>query len=188
MVNDKRYLRRLGHVSSMVLATLVVLAGCAATPEAIRNGLEDSPDVAMVRAAPAQYQDLAVRWGGVIVSVDNQPDYSMVEVVARPLSDVGRPRDTDETPGRFLARISGFVDPAVYAQGRELTVVGHIDGVLERTIGEYRYSYPVVRATGHYLWQVRMPPEPDPFFYHPYYSPFYDPWFPYRRYPYYPYW
>jgi len=163
---------------ALILLTMLWLAGCAATPEPLRDAPAHSPDLAQVQAAPQQYVGTTVRWGGIITAVDNGATESEVQLVARPLSAGGRPLETDQTGGRFLVRITGFLDPVVYATGRELTVVGRVDGVEQRNIGTYRYSYPVIRATSHHLWPLRPPPLPDP-----YYSPFQHPWYPYGPYP-----
>ncbi len=165
---------------------LVLLTGCASMPEPLRDGPEHGPDPAQVRAASAQYMGMAVRWGGMIARVDNGPAESVVEIVARPLSGSGRPRETDQTAGRFLARITGFIDPAVYATGREFTLVGTIEGTERRNIGEHPYTYPVVRATGHYLWPARPALTQEPFYHPPFHRwpYYYDPWYPYGPYPY----
>ncbi|HEY0633751.1 MAG TPA: Slp family lipoprotein [Gammaproteobacteria bacterium] len=166
----------------LVTVALLLLAGCVSPPEPLRDAPPQSPEPAQVRAAPEQYTGMRVRWGGVIVVVENGPAESVVEVVSRPLSESARPLDTDATSGRFLATISGFVDPVDYAAGREITVVGVLEGAEQRDIGTYRYNYPRVRVARHYLWSPRLPPVPDPY----YYSPFYYPWYPYGPY-YYPY-
>ena len=168
-----------GISTAVVLAVLAMLAGCASVPEVLRGGPEKGPDPTQVRTTPKQYAGMTVRWGGVIVDVENGPAQSLVQVVSRPLSTNARPLETDQTWGRFVARITGFIDPVDYAAGREITVVGVLEGTEQRNIDAYPYSYPVVRATGYYLWPLRLPPVPDPF----YYSPFYSPWYPYP-YPY----
>jgi len=175
--------RRLATV--IMLGGMAWLAGCASVPEPLRAGPEQSPDAAAVRLAPEQYRGSAVRWGGVIVAVENGPTQSEVEVVSRPLGSNTRPLETDQTAGRFIARIGGFIDPVNFSAGREISVVGVVEGVEQRKIGSYPYSYPVVNASGYYLWPERPPPAPYPYYY---YSPFYDPWYPYGPYPYhYPY-
>jgi outer membrane lipoprotein len=170
------------HVVALLLAIVAWLTGCASVPEPLRGGPQQSPDPAMVRTSPEQYAGMTVRWGGVIVTVENEAAQSVVQVVSRPLGESTRPLETDESWGRFIVRINGFIDPVDYAAGREITVIGVIDGVEQHNIGTYRYNYPLVRATTHYLWPVRLPPMPDPYFY----SPFYSPWYPYP-YGYYPY-
>lgn len=169
-----------GITAALLLAGLVWLTGCMSLPEPLRDGPKQSPDPAQVQAAPGQYAGMTVRWGGVIVAVENGPAQSMVQVVSRPLSKSARPLETDQTSGRFLVSISGFIDPVDYSAGREITIIGVLEGMEERNIGTYRYTYPRVKATNHYLWPLRPPPIQDPYFY----SPFYYPWYPYGPYPY----
>ena len=164
----------------LLVAALSWLTGCTSLPAPLRDAPQQSPDAAQVRAEPQHYAGLTVRWGGVIVAVENEAEQSLVQVVARPLSSSARPQETDQSAGRFLARISGFIDPVDYAAGREITIVGELEGIEQRNIGAYRYTYPVVRVKSHYLWPLRPPPLPDPY----YYSPFYYPWYPYGPYPY----
>ncbi|MGH8651549.1 MAG: Slp family lipoprotein [Gammaproteobacteria bacterium] len=42
--------------------------------------------------------------------------------------------------GRFLVSSDGFLDPATYSAGREVTVYGILENVLMRNIGEPRRS------------------------------------------------
>lgn len=182
MISMYKTLANRGVVITLLLVGLVLQIGCTSTPEPLREGPTKSPDPAQVRAAPEQYVGMTVRWGGVIVDVENGVAQSVVQVVSRPLSSSARPQETDQTSGRFLVRISGFVDPVDYAAGREFTVTGVLEGVEQRDIGDYRYTFPVVRASGYHLWPLRPPPMPDSY----YYSPFYNPWYPYGPYPYYP--
>ncbi len=180
-MNLYRYLPTVDLAATLLLAGLVLLSGCASVPEPVREGPRQSPDPVVVQASPEQYAGMTVRWGGVIVSVENGQAESEVEVVSRPLGDDTRPLDTDQTSGRFLVRTQDFLDPMDYTAGREITVVGILDGIEQRNIGAHRYAYPVVKATGYYLWPVIIY-VPDPY----YYSPFYDPWYPFGPY-YYPY-
>lgn len=165
----------------------LLLAACAATvPEPIRDVPETAPLPVEVRSEPGRFEGARVRWGGTIIAVSNEAASTEIEIVARPLDARGRPEDVDRSLGRFLARVSGFLDPAVYAEGREFTVTGTVKGATERTIGDYAYSYPVVEVSGQYLWARRRPESERP----PYpYDPFwYDPWYPRSMfYPYCPY-
>jgi outer membrane lipoprotein len=177
--------------SASILAVVAALTtGCAAgVPRPIRDAPPDNPALNAVRADPAAYTGRAVRWGGTIARVDNRATETRVEIVERALERYGRPRDTDVSGGRFLARFDGFLDPSVYAKDRQLTVTGMLAGSEAGKIGEHPYTYPVVRVEAAHLW----PPLPEPTHYRdPYW---YDPWwpshpwgypypYPYRRYPY----
>ncbi len=169
---------------------LVLLAGCATVPEAIRRPPPGDlqPDEVRAAATPQDYLGATVRWGGTIAAVRNLAQETEIEIVARRLDGQGRPQGDDTSRGRFLVRVSGFLDPAIYAPERELTVRGRLEGVLQRPIGEYPYRYPVVRAEQVYLWPPRptQPAPAPPYYYDPFW---YDPWYPwgwpYYRYPFY---
>jgi len=165
---------------------IVLLGGCASmVPETIRIAAPNNVQIAQVRERPQQFRNAVVRWGGKIVSTRNERDSTVVEIVARELDAEGRPQDEDRSLGRFLAKVEGFLDPAIYKADREITVHGRIEDVVERSVGEYRYTYALLQADQIYLWKPRLPAPRylyrDPFFY--------DPWYPwgipyYRRLPY----
>ena len=166
-----------------ILSMALLVGGCASkVPEAIREPVPGSPGPADVRKEPAVHLGDRVRWGGTIAAVYNLEASTRLEVVARPLGAEGRPRPQGPAPGRFLAEVSGFLDPAIYAQGRQVTVKGTVAEPETRPIGEYAYRFPVVRVQAHYLWPREKPDRsrPPPSWYH-------DPWHPYYG-PRYPYW
>ena len=107
----------------------------------------------MARADNGRFSGDAVRWGGVIANVDNRQNETWIEIVARELNNSGRPREGDFSPGRFIAVLPGFVDPAVYAREREITVSGILEDAVEQMIGQHSYSYPKVVADNHVLWK-----------------------------------
>lgn len=168
-----------------VIAAMLV-GGCASVvPESIRTTAAGNIQIAQVREQPQQFRHAVVRWGGKIVSTRNERDYTVLEIIGRELDSEGRPNDEDNSLGRFLAKVQGFLDPAIYKADRELTVFGQVEDVVERSVGEYRYNYPLVQAEQIYLWKPRLPTPRywyrDPFFY--------DPWYPwglpyYRHFPY----
>ena len=105
-------------------------------------------------------------------------------MVERPLDAVARPRDTDESGGRFIACAPGFYDPVVYEKGREITVVGVVDAPATGTIGEYEYQFARLKAERVYLWSKRQPYPTDvyvinPWGWTPYWGAFGRPYFPY---------
>lgn len=161
-----------------VLLTLL-LSGCAGMPEALRGVPESAPEPGMVRADPGAFEGEQVRWGGRIVSVENAAGETRIAILARALQASGRPGD-EPGGGRFLARFEGFVDPAEYAAGREITVVGEVAGVASRRIGDYPYRYPVVAVSRHVLW-AEPDPAPLPRYHDPWHGPYDSPFFPHRH-------
>lgn len=157
-----------------LLVPLLALSACASdVPRAVREAPVESILPAAVLDAPATWRGHTVRWGGEIVGIENHKQETWIEIVEKPLYSNGRPVRTDISRGRIMAVVPGFLDPAVYAKQRSITIVGVLENPVSRTIGEYSYRYPVVRASSHYLW----PTEPETV--HHYY--YYDPWWPYPR-------
>ncbi len=162
----------------MVLSLL--LAGCASD---VPKSISEAPAIEITHAqALAQADALKgreVRWGGAIARIDNRKEETWVEIVERPLTSDGEPGYSNSRGGRFIAVVEGFLDPAIYAPNRLITVAGTLDGVTTRSIGEFPYRYPLVKVGTFYLW----PRLPRHYYYPPYW---YDPWYPWRYpYPYY---
>ena len=161
----------------------LVLVGCSSVPDEIASENEE----ALVGYKVAKHQGEKVagepaRWGGVIADVRNTEDHTVLEIVSFPLQRWGRPEVSDNSQGRFLAVVNDFIDPDVYKQGRSMSFVGTIGQTQQGKIGEYVYTYPVIEATGYYLWQ----PERKKSHVEVDYSPlwfrhnFYSPYYPYR--------
>ena len=166
------------------LLLTLVLAGCATTvPRSIREAAPGNITVAQARAAGARLVGSQIRWGGTIADIENHPTETWIDVVDRPLESDGRPQQTDQTGGRFLVRVAGFLDPSIYGRGRDITVSGTLLAPRSRTIGEYPYVFPVVKAEQVHLWPRPVPVQ------HYYYSPFWSaPWYPWSYpFPYDPY-
>jgi outer membrane lipoprotein len=177
---------------SVIVLNVLLLSACASQiPEQIRNVPPDAPSVVTARADIESAVGARVRWGGTIAEVANRESQTWIEIVARDLRDDARPRESDHSQGRFLARFEGFLDPQIYSKDREITVVGEVKGAQTGTIDEYDYRYPVVDVESHYLWEplpdygdMRYPDPYSPFYYDPFfYDPFYDSPF-YGRHPY----
>jgi outer membrane lipoprotein len=131
----------------------LALGACATTPSQLQGQYSTlDPQQAAQQNAPGE----AVRWGGRIVEVHTEKLYTCFEIVGAPLDSSGRPREVDDSNGRFLACRDGFYEPEVFKQGREVTISGKIDGYETRKIGDYDYRYPRVAADVVYLWPERV--------------------------------
>ena len=149
---------------------LLLVAGCATNiPREIQEAPADNPTIREVRNNIDQYTGTTVRWGGAIASVENRQNETWIEVVATELGGYGRPLDSDSSYGRFIVRIENFLDPQIYAEGRDLTVSGVVESRIARPIGEHSYTYPLVRASAYYLWP-RYSARDNDFYYRHYYG------------------
>lgn len=181
----KRIRHGLGKLMLVALGAALV-AGCATTvPERIARPPSADLGVTEAQIDIAAHLGEAVRWGGTIIAVDNDADESRLEIIARPLRRDGRPQEVDTSAGRFMAVVDGFLDPAIFIEGRDITVYGLLEGERVGRIGERDYAYPLVRAVEYQLWRTTMARDSVPAYrtYY-YYDPWYSPWGPYYR-PYY---
>jgi outer membrane lipoprotein len=155
------------------LLAALALTACATGPQPIRGEFDPlSPEQASAQGAPGAL----VRWGGSIISVEPAAGETCFVMLSRPLRSDGRPIFNRETSdGRFIACRSGFYDPALFAEGREVTFTGRIGAFEERAIGAYTYRYPKLAAEVVYLWEEREE-RIDPRHAYPYRSPYWGPW------------
>ena len=135
------------------LALAMLLSACVTTPAQLQGTYSAiEPEQAAKQEVPGE----AVSWGGKIVDVHTEKLFTCFEIVGAPLDSSGRPREVDDSNGRFLACRDGFYEPEVFKEGRELTISGKIDGYETRKVGDYDYRYPRVAAEVVYLWPERI--------------------------------
>ena len=134
-----------------------------------------------LRGDPAAFVGQHVMLGGEVLATRPGPGETEVEVLSRRLAFDDTPERTDASDGRFIVKTAEFLDPAVYAEGRRVTVVGAVAGSEERKIGDLPYRYPVLNMQAIKLWP-RDPPAPPlypgypygygwPYYYYPYMRP-----------------
>ena len=129
------------------------LAGCATQAKPLRG---DFTAITPHQAAEQDSTGAVVRWGGRIIRTEPLADRTCFEMLSTRLDPGGRPYwAADDTRGRFIACRSGFYDPALFSDNREVTFTGRIDGYESRKIGEYDYRFPRIAADVVYLWPVR---------------------------------
>jgi outer membrane lipoprotein len=178
-----------------LLPICLLLNACSNLPPAIEHA--PSYDLTYSEASQniARYKNAPVRWGGVIIDVENEQTKTLVQVLYYPLDGYGRPELEEANKGRFIIETSEFLDPTVYTAGKEITAAGILKGDDERTIGKKVMRLPLILATTTYLWAsydryyngYGYGFDYDPYYggygFYPYYWGGY-----YRPYPYYRYW
>jgi outer membrane lipoprotein len=155
-------LQRTLQMIGLTLCGVVLLHGCA-TPLDI--GTADrtlTPPQAI--ATIETVRNRTVAWGGVIVGAKNLTDKTQLEILAYPLDESHRPKQTAAPLGRFLAYHSGYLETADYKEGRLVTIIGTLVETISGNIGEAHYTYPVLTATRIHLWPVEPPPSSEPRF------------------------
>lgn len=137
------------------LALAIVLAGCATYPDVVRVS-DESMLVSYAAVTQGKVQQGTARWSGVIAKVQNNASNTRLEIVYFPASAGGRPQVSDQTPGRFVAYVKGFVDPLVYAQGKQITVLGALAAPEAGKVEQYQYLFPVIQDAAVYLWPKKQ--------------------------------
>ncbi|QSX78259.1 Slp family lipoprotein [Agrilutibacter solisilvae] len=137
-----------------ILAIVALLASaCASAPRPLQGTFNE---ITPRDAAEADITGTMVRWGGRVVGVEPQANRTCFEMISTRLSGYARPYwETDDTGGRFIACRTGFYDPALFEQNREVTFTGRVDGYENRNIGQYAYRFPRMEADVVYLWPIR---------------------------------
>ena len=139
------------HTSS-VLMFLLLLAGCASTPEFDTTQVDQSLTPQSVIAEPESSRGKTMLWGGTILDTRNLKEITQIEILAYPLNTNYRPQLENKPLGRFIINHPGYLEATTYAQGRQLTVLGKISGSQSGKVGESIYTYPVVTGEQLHLW------------------------------------
>ncbi len=161
----------------LLILTMAVLAGCGSVfPDAMLRGVDRSLTLGVLRSDPDRYQQARVVLAGEVISTRPTTGPTEIEVLGRPLGESDAPRFTDHSEGRFLVVAPDFLDPAVFARGRRLSVVGTVTGNEDRTLGERSYRYVVIGAEQIYLWARDYVGGPYPY---PAPVPYHRPFWPY---------
>ncbi|MGQ9669617.1 Slp family lipoprotein [Desulfosoma sp.] len=134
-------------------AGLLVLSGCAhvISPQ-VRQQAAMNLSLEEVRRNPKAYRGKVVIWSGKILSGENKSDGTWLEILELPADRQGKPSSTTRSDGRFLAKASRFLDTALYAPNRLVTVAGTLTETEERRVGAVPLVYPVVTVLEMHLW------------------------------------
>lgn len=141
-------------VKTSLVALTFLVSGCVIVPDQIKVSDDENliPFESIINGSKTG-QGAKARWGGEIVSVENKEAYSEVEILQYPSNPYGKPRTNLDSAGRFKVQVVGFIDPLVFEEGRLITFLGELGEPLEGIIGEQTYIYPVLLASGYYMWK-----------------------------------
>jgi outer membrane lipoprotein len=150
--------------------------GCAPPiSKQLREQVSEELTLKVVLKKPEAYKGKTILLSGVIISSVNLKEGTMIEVLQKPADMQGRPKDVDESQGRFLALYPGYLDVAIYNGGRKVTVAGEVQGKRIQPLGEIDYTYPLISAREIHLWPVEKKDRfyPYPYWHYPWwYGPY----------------
>lgn len=135
---------------------MLLIFGCAhVVSKELRDMAEKEIAPVDLMKTPDAYKGRIVILGGVIASSINTKEGTYIEVVQKPLDYRGRPGDTDISYGRFIILYEGYLDTAIYSQGREITVAGEVMGKMVRLLGQIQYQYLLIKSRELHLFEPR---------------------------------
>jgi outer membrane lipoprotein len=132
----------------ITIISIVLLAGITACAPGIskqvRSQVTFTEPFSQLQQDPQRFEGEMAMLGGRIIETRSLDSGTELVVLQLALDGSDRPRDTDQSQGRFLVQTDQFLDPAIYAPGTLITAAGRIKGSDQREIGQMRYSYPIV--------------------------------------------
>jgi outer membrane lipoprotein len=138
---------------TLILLAVFLTACTQAIPQESLKKADPNLTFQMLIKNPEQYQGKNILAGGQILGTSTREGETWVEVLQKPLDWQHKPKDTDESFGRFLIRFEGFADPAIYTAGKKITVLGEVRGKKVQSLKDMDYAYPVLAPRDHHLWR-----------------------------------
>lgn len=136
-----------------LMLIIASLLGCAhVISQELRERADKELSFAALLKDPDRYAGRFVILGGIIASSANTEEGTYIEVVQNPLDFRGRPEYKDVSGGRFLILYEGYLDSAIYSQGKEVTVAGEVIGKRVLPLGEIQYTYPLIKSSEIHLF------------------------------------
>ncbi|MEE8575025.1 MAG: Slp family lipoprotein [Thermodesulfobacteriota bacterium] len=140
----------------LLFFTVILFSGCAAViSKETLSRVDKTVSFKEIKANPAKFNGVAVLLGGKIVGIENVQNRTLIEIFEMPLNSSNRPVNPDKSSGRFIAASSDFLDPAIYEEGRMITIAGVVEGTLKRPLGQTTYSYPLVSLVEEHLFKEK---------------------------------
>ena len=141
-------------MKSLFFSAFILLSACSGLPPKIENALWEDVDYSQAHENSKRFTGLPIRWGGTIVHVTNEEEYSEIQVLYYPLNVYGRPSLRQPNGGRFLMQSDKFLDPAIYLKGAEITIAGTLSGEIDRKVGNKTIKLPLISSAQSHLWPV----------------------------------
>ncbi|MCP4747397.1 MAG: hypothetical protein GY874_14840 [Desulfobacteraceae bacterium] len=96
-----------------------------------------------IQQNPEQYRGEVTILGGKIIGHETDDTGTRLVILHLPLDSNERPRDSDQSEGRFILQSKEFLDPVIFAKGVLITAAGRLIEGQKLPIGQMQYLYPV---------------------------------------------
>lgn len=137
----------------MMLIMSIIAASCAGgISRQARSQVTYFGDFSDLRQQPERFTGAIVILGGKVIETRVAEGVTELEILHLMLSNSDRPKDNDQSQGRYLVQTSQFIDPVLYPEGTLITVVGRNQGGKTGVIGAMPYTYPLVELIEMKKW------------------------------------
>jgi len=151
----------------LIAGAVMMTAGCAVplAPE-VREQLDPALEFTALQAEPQRFLGKSLLLGGSIVSLKDDDQGSLLEILRWELNRWGEPLALTDVGDRFLVRTPRPLDAGLYSRGRLVTLGGTLQGTADITINERQESVPLFELLDIHLWDTPfrygLHPNPDP--------------------------
>ncbi len=146
------------------VASAMLISGCASReiiPEALEQQVDRTVAFKDLSGSPDTYRGHVVLLGGEILNARYVKDGTQFEILQLPLEESQEPStQRSETQGRFLAVDGTSPDPAKFARGTRVTMVGEVTGARVQSLDESDYRYPTLDIKHLHVWDDRSAARP----------------------------
>lgn len=143
---------------SFLGGALLGLAGCVSYPISAPLRQQAKPvSIAQVQANAGPLIGTTVIWGGRIIQTVNQTNGGSLYILQLPMDRYEQPDAFAASPGRFIARSAGMLDPAMFKNNALVTVAGEITGTSLEPLQQTQYAYPVLNIREVHIWHAVRP-------------------------------
>lgn len=144
----------LRYVKLPALLALLLFTACMhPISKQTREQVAEQTTFTMVKAAPDAFINQQLLLGGVIVSMEEDGDETLLEIILWHLNRWGEPTSMSEEEQRFLVKTKQLLDQKTFEPGVLVTLAGAVLGQENRLLGEHDYNYPVLELTEIHAWQ-----------------------------------
>ncbi|OOP57015.1 MAG: hypothetical protein AYP45_05675 [Candidatus Brocadia carolinensis] len=138
---------------SIPMVLLLLIAGCAPViSKQIRDQVRPDITFSAVLNNPENYKGQMIVLSGIVLKTENTKEGTLLQILQRPAGFRGKPKDVDETGGRFLALDSRYLDVNVFTKGRAVTIAGEVREKRTLPLDKTEYTYPLISVKELYLW------------------------------------
>jgi outer membrane lipoprotein len=150
--NMTRYFRFL--ILWSILAIMIEACAAGISTQA-RSQVSYFGTFSELQQQPENYVGRTVILGGKVIETRVTDGATELAVLQLALDGSDRPKDNDQSQGRYLVLSQQFLDPAIYTQGTLITVVGKVQGSEARAIGQMTYIYPRITSIEIKKWAAQ---------------------------------